>query len=81
MKEAEMLQLLDILVWDAKVETVPRTKGYRAIRRVPHVDDVEFENGFTEAPCGRCPVFEICEEGGPVNATTCEYFEDWLNHP
>ena len=23
------------------------------------------ENGMTEAPCGRCPVFELCEEGGP----------------
>ena len=79
MKEAEMLQLLNILVWDAKVERVPSIKAYRAVRRVPEAGGPDFENGFTEAPCGRCPVFEICEEGGPVNATTCEYFEDWLN--
>lgn len=79
MKEAEMLQLLDILVWDAKVERVPNIKSYRALRRVPEAGGSDFENGFTEAPCGRCPVFDICEDGGPVNATTCEYFEDWLN--
>ncbi|KAF4939134.1 DNA-directed RNA polymerase III subunit RPC6 [Colletotrichum fructicola] len=38
----------------------------------PHV------NGFTEAPCGRCPVFELCEEGGPVSASNCVYFQRWL---
>lgn len=79
MKEAEMLQLLDILVWDAKIERVPSVKAYRAIREVPEPGVSEFDNGLTEAPCGRCPVIEICGDGGPVNATTCEYFEDWLN--
>jgi DNA-directed RNA polymerase III subunit RPC6 len=35
-------------------------------------------SAFTEAPCGRCPVFEICEEGGPVGPSNCEYFKKWL---
>lgn len=35
-------------------------------------------NGFTEAPCGRCPVFELCEEGGPVSPGNCVYFQRWL---
>lgn len=35
-------------------------------------------NGVTEAPCGRCPVFELCEEGGPVSPASCVYFERWL---
>jgi DNA-directed RNA polymerase III subunit RPC6 len=29
-------------------------------------------------PCGKCPVFSFCQEGGPVNATECVYIEDWL---
>lgn len=33
---------------------------------------------YTEAPCGKCPVFEICEEGGPVGPSNCEYFKRWL---
>ncbi|EGR48352.1 uncharacterized protein TRIREDRAFT_4040 [Trichoderma reesei QM6a] len=33
---------------------------------------------LTEAPCGRCPVFELCEEGGPVGPSNCEYFQKWL---
>jgi DNA-directed RNA polymerase III subunit RPC6 len=35
-------------------------------------------NGYVEAPCGRCPVFELCEEGGPVNPSNCVYFQRWL---
>lgn len=35
-------------------------------------------NGLTEAPCGQCPVFDLCEEGGPVNPGNCVYFERWL---
>lgn len=35
-------------------------------------------NGLTEVPCGRCPVFSLCEEGGPVNAQNCEYFDEWM---
>jgi DNA-directed RNA polymerase III subunit RPC6 len=34
--------------------------------------------GLTEIPCGRCPVFDMCEVGGPVNPNNCEYFEEWF---
>ena len=33
---------------------------------------------YTEAPCGKCPVFDICEDGGPVGPSNCEYFKRWL---
>ncbi|KAH6853981.1 RNA polymerase Rpc34 [Chaetomium sp. MPI-CAGE-AT-0009] len=36
-------------------------------------------SGLTEAPCGRCPVFELCEEGGPVSPSNCVYFLQWLD--
>lgn len=38
----------------------------------------ERTNGLAEAPCGRCPVFEECEVGGPVSPASCEYFQQWL---
>ncbi len=78
MKESEMKQLLDILYWDGRIERVRNGKAYRATRLVSGADGVHLENGLTESPCGRCPVFDICEEDGPVNAKTCEYFQDWL---
>jgi DNA-directed RNA polymerase III subunit RPC6 len=33
--------------------------------------------GTSEVPCMKCPVSEICGDGGPVNATTCVYFNEW----
>lgn len=34
--------------------------------------------GLTEAPCGICPSFEFCKEGGPVNPQECVYYGEWL---
>ncbi|KAK8843459.1 hypothetical protein IAR55_007116 [Kwoniella newhampshirensis] len=34
--------------------------------------------GQTQAPCGKCPVFSFCEEGGPVEPEGCNYYDDWL---
>ena len=78
MKESEMKQLLDILRWDGRIEEIHDGKAYRAVRLVAGEGGVLLENGLTESPCGRCPVFEICEDDGPVNARTCEYFQEWL---
>jgi DNA-directed RNA polymerase III subunit RPC6 len=36
--------------------------------------------GYTEAPCGRCPVFKICgNPGEDVSAATCIYWNEWTN--
>ena len=47
---------------------------YRATRRL------RLDLGQTQAPCGKCPQFGICESDGPVNPAGCEYFEDWLGN-
>ena len=78
MKESEVGQLLDILCWDGRLEKIRNGKAYRAIRLVSGDDGISLDNGLTESPCGRCPVFDMCEEDGPVNARTCTYFQDWL---
>ncbi|KAI0360393.1 hypothetical protein OH77DRAFT_1516896 [Trametes cingulata] len=46
---------------------------YRAIReeRIPSSDT-------GQAPCLRCPTFDFCKEGGPVNPQECVYYESWL---
>ncbi|KAI5816618.1 RNA polymerase Rpc34 [Pyronema omphalodes] len=70
--EADIKALLDVLVYDGKIERVVGGTAYRALRKHESV------NGFTESPCGRCPVFQLCREGGPVSASNCKYFEEWL---
>lgn len=82
LKASEMQQLIDILCWDGRLEKlkIKGTHGYRATRHAEGLDRTGSENGLTEAPCGRCPAFEICEDDGPVNARTCVYFQDWLKY-
>jgi DNA-directed RNA polymerase III subunit RPC6 len=69
----------------AQQDPVPVTKRLQEWRESGLKDSVfqwpladKPTNGFVEVPCGRCPVFELCEDGGPVNPSTCVYFQRWL---
>ncbi|KAK7513974.1 DNA-directed RNA polymerase-like protein III subunit Rpc34 [Phyllosticta citriasiana] len=75
-RETDLRMLLDNLVFDGRLERIG-AMGYRSTRRAPE-DEEPWGNGLTQAPCGRCPVFNLCEEGGPVSASNCVYFEEWL---
>lgn len=85
LSELEIQQILDMLVFDDKIEAVqsgytrddqPRYV-YRA-QRHSLMDEADMGSVAAEVPCGRCPVFDLCEEGGPVAPSNCKYFEDWL---
>lgn len=45
---------------------------YRAVRQE------RVALGWSEAPCGSCPVFDFCKERGPVGPSGCEYYGEWL---
>ncbi|CAK7231068.1 34-kDa subunit of RNA polymerase III (C) [Sporothrix curviconia] len=104
--EADIQQLVDLLVYDGLLEPVrlPRSHeiGYRALnvsrieepssanggangadkpeqqRTTPKGAPPPLNNGLTESPCGLCPVFDLCEDGGPVSPANCVYFNRWL---
>ena len=78
LKEADMRHLLDVLCYDGRLQPTVDGRGYKATRYRIGEEEKAVHNGLTETPCGRCPVADICEEGGPVNAETCEYFQHWL---
>ncbi|TVY82874.1 putative DNA-directed RNA polymerase III subunit rpc6 [Lachnellula suecica] len=76
----EIQQLLDVLCYDDIIEKVqggPQGISYRALRK-SLLDSDEAGSVLTEMPCGRCPVFDLCEEGGPVGPSNCVYYNDWL---
>jgi DNA-directed RNA polymerase III subunit RPC6 len=87
---AEIQGCIDVLMWDDKLEKIRRHDGagwgYRTVRGVtfkaPGSVFEEYEEavgtGLTQAPCGHCPVFDICHDDGPINAAECVYFEQWL---
>ena len=92
--QADMQQIIDILVWENRVEPVRLSggrTGYRATRpaQIPATKDDENDevlgvaqerglNGFSEIPCSHCPVFDICVPGGEVSPAGCRYYEEWL---
>ncbi|TFK53165.1 hypothetical protein OE88DRAFT_1657064 [Heliocybe sulcata] len=45
---------------------------YRAVRQE------RVSLGLSQAPCGRCPQFDFCKSGGPVNPQECVYYTEWL---
>ncbi|CAD6505762.1 BgTH12-01249 [Blumeria graminis f. sp. triticale] len=76
---SEMQQLLDVLIFDNKIEKVMcgTRWGYRSLKQTIIGED-QRGGVLSEVPCGRCPVFELCEENGPVGPSECVYFNDWL---
>ncbi|KAI9844653.1 MAG: 34-kDa subunit of RNA polymerase III (C) [Thelocarpon superellum] len=76
--EDHVRQLMDVLYYDGKVARVLAETAYKSLRRLDGGDSGESGSALTDAPCGRCPVFNLCEEDGPVSASNCEYFKDWL---
>lgn len=76
---SEVQQLLDVLIFDNKIEKVMcGTKwGYRTLKHTISSEDFKRDK-ISEIPCGKCPVFELCEEGGPVQPSDCEYLNEWL---
>ncbi len=53
-------------------------KGFRGAYVYRAVRQERVALGWSEAPCGGCPVFDFCKEGGPVGPSGCEYYGEWL---
>jgi DNA-directed RNA polymerase III subunit RPC6 len=75
----DIQQLLDIMIYDGTITRVIAGDGvgYKT-QRSSLLDPDDLGSVLSEAPCGRCPVFDLCEEGGPVGPSNCEYFNEWL---
>lgn len=67
--------LLNVLIYDGKIERRGDGLTYKTVARLI---DNERHNAFTEMPCGQCPVFNLCQEGGVVSPEGCVYWGNWL---
>jgi len=73
-REDDMEQLLEMMVLDGRLEKISGT-SYRTVLTAA---DTKVYNGFVDAPCGNCPVFDLCGDEGEISARTCVYFGQWL---
>lgn len=78
--ESETRKVVNLLCWDGRIEKVMNGQAYRTILHplTKYHGGEEPPKGLGESPCGNCPVFDLCDDSGPVNAQTCTYFDDWL---
>lgn len=80
---SDIRQLCEVLVYDDRLERRDGGHSYRAtwksVVAQANAGSVPDLDGFTEAPCGRCPVFSLCEDNGPVNPKECIYLDKWID--
>lgn len=82
LKDEDVQQVIDTLIYDGKVDKVKDAAlsisnrpsfVYKPSRVTPP------PNGLTQVPCGQCPVFYMCEDEGDVTPAKCPYLTQWLD--
>ncbi|XP_066034154.1 DNA-directed RNA polymerase III subunit RPC6 isoform X3 [Chamaea fasciata] len=77
--------ILNTLIYDGKVEmtiiaakegTVGSVDGQMRLYRA--VSPLIQPTGLVRTPCGLCPVFDDCHEGGEISPSNCIYMTEWL---
>ncbi|XP_078315698.1 DNA-directed RNA polymerase III subunit RPC6-like [Crassostrea virginica] len=75
--------ILNTLIYDGKVERSlvagqGTSEGDGYVKLYRSVNQIIPTTGLMRMPCGACPVFNQCYEGGAVSPTTCVYMKEWL---
>lgn len=78
----DVQKLVDTLIYDGKVEemknpAVAKRANAPTFYRASRVH-IPF-NGFSATPCGRCPVFDLCNDTGDITPANCIYLTEWLD--
>lgn len=70
----DIQSIVDTLVYDCRVEDFDQDPVlYR-----PASVQLPASTPLTALPCGVCPVFMECKEGGPINPQACQYWDEWF---
>lgn len=79
LRDEEIRQIVRTLVYDNRVSEVePDNDNDDQDHYRPVVMGVPETTALTSLPCGVCPVFEKCYDGGVISPQTCVYYNQWL---
>ncbi|EFN57447.1 hypothetical protein CHLNCDRAFT_59631 [Chlorella variabilis] len=78
LQEDDVERIINTLECDGKIEGVEGDEDGLPHYRLPLMSIPE-ATPFTSIPCGVCPVFNECVEGGKISPQTCIYFDQWLD--
>eukprot|EP01116_Phalansterium_solitarium_P006091 TRINITY_DN18403_c0_g1_i1.p1 TRINITY_DN18403_c0_g1~~TRINITY_DN18403_c0_g1_i1.p1 ORF type:complete len:295 (+),score=77.39 TRINITY_DN18403_c0_g1_i1:118-1002(+) len=85
LKPDNVQSILDVLIYDGKVEQIDDPRGLaflggqRQVIYRPTNLGVIVDNGLTQVPCGTCPVFHECSDDGLISPSNCIYLKSWLD--
>jgi len=76
--------ILDTLIWDGDIEGIedpngPSFLGGKSSIIYRPTKIAILDNGFTQSPCGVCPVFNDCHDEGEITPLKCLYLKNWLD--
>lgn len=80
----EVLQIVNTLVYDGKVDAHESRREQGGpypdgtVYYTPAALAIPEHSALTSVPCGVCPVFNECHEGGVISPQTCVYYAEWL---
>ncbi len=72
--------ILDTLVFDGKVEKhiTAQNNSDNSNKLYRSIESLATDTGIMRMPCGLCPVYNDCYEGGPICPSKCVYMKEWL---
>ncbi|PRW59184.1 DNA-directed RNA polymerase III subunit RPC6 [Chlorella sorokiniana] len=81
LQEDDVQRIINTLDYDGKIEgmEVEDDDGDMVIHYRLPLMRVPASTAFTSIPCGVCPVFTECVEGGKISPQTCVYYQSWLD--
>lgn len=76
LKDEHIQSILNMLMYDDKIQELPSLKS-NPIYKISDWEKSIKTSILTSIPCGTCPVFSECREGGIISPEKCIYFLDW----
>jgi DNA-directed RNA polymerase III subunit RPC6 len=77
LQEEDVAHVLTTLRYDGDVEEV-LVEGDNQTRYRLQPGNAPESTPFGDLPCGVCPVFNECHEGGVISPEGCDYYTEWL---
>ncbi|KAI3438602.1 hypothetical protein D9Q98_001025 [Chlorella vulgaris] len=77
LQEDDVERIINTLDYDGKIDSMEDDDDGLPHYRVPLMP-IPDTTAFTSIPCGVCPVFNECVEGGKISPESCQYYSAWL---
>ena len=65
------------MIYDDKIEEILTVNKVNPSYKISDWQKCMKTPVITQTPCGACPVFSECKDGGIISPQTCIYFNDW----